>query len=228
MIAGARKLTDRFGNTLAGGDDTYGGAVINMGNAAQTVAAANEIDIPSGDAVASGAAPDGDSLLAALFVAAEQMDSKNVPSEGRYCLLPPANYYQLVKTNKDAINRDYGNDGNGSIAQGNIMSVAGIRILKSNHIPTGAASSTELLANAQIQNDVFGSAGVGYGNTSFAETKGVVFQTEGVGTVKLLDLAMESEYFMERLGTMLMAKYAMGHGVLREEACMELIVTAAG
>ena len=36
-----------------------------------------------------------------------------------------------------------------------------------------------------------------------------------------MDLAMESEYIMERLGTLLLAKYAMGHGVLREECCYE-------
>ena len=132
----------------------------------------------------------------------------------------------LVNQNKDAINRDYNPEGNGSVAAGEIMSVAGIRILKSNHVPSGAADANEIHANALVNNDVFGTAGVGYGNTSFAQTKGIIFQTEGVGTVKLLDLAMESEYYMERLGTMLMARYAMGHGVLREEACYELIVDA--
>lgn len=223
VIAGARKLTDRFGNTIAGGVNTYGGAVIQMGTTLD--AAANEV--ASSTVVADGDPATGGALISALFKAAELMDRKNVSDQGRYCLLPPTEYYKLVNENQDAINRDYGNDGNGSIAQGNIMSVAGIRILKSNHIPQGAASSTELLANAQIQNDPFGGDSVGYGNTSFLETKGVVFQTEGVGTVKLLDLAMESEYFMERLGTMLMAKYAMGHGILREEACMELVVDAA-
>ena len=70
-------------------------------------------------------------------------------------------------------------------------------------------------------------AGTGGGLPGYSETKGIVFQTEGVGTVKLMDLSMESEYYMERLGTLLMARYAMGHGVLREEACCELIVSAA-
>jgi hypothetical protein len=225
VIAGARTTSSRFGDSMTGGTDTYGGAVINMGD--NSTAGDNEISIDS-DVITTNGETDatGAALIQACFKAAELMDSKNVPDVGRFCLLPPAEYYKLVNENKDAINRDYNPDNNGSIATGEIMSVAGIRILKSNHVPSGAASASEIHADGQVVNDVFGSGGVGYGNTSFAQTKGIIFQTEGVGTVKLLDLAMESEYFMERLGTLLMARYAMGHGVLREEACMELIVDA--
>lgn len=226
VIAGARATTGRFGGTLAGGDDTYGGAVINMGD--NTNGAANEIQITSEVVTADGSAPSastGKSLLQALFMAAELFDSKNVPSDGRYCLLPPAQYYKLIKENTDAINRDYGNEGNGSIAMGNIVSVAGVRILKSNHVPSGVDLRSTIHDDAGINNNVFGGTD-GY-SADFADTCGIVFQTEGVGTVKLMDLSMESEYFMERLGTMLMAKYAMGHGVLREEACCEIILDAA-
>ena len=221
VIAGARSTTDRFGATTADGASTYGGAVINMGT---TDGGGNEVITAT--KVADGAAATGATLVSGLFLAAELMDSKNVPDHGRYCLLPPSEYYKLVNENQDAINRDFNPEGNGSIAAGEILSVAGIRILKSNHVPQAAASSTEIHADASVATDVFGGSGVGYGNTSFAETKGIIFQSEGVGTVKLMDLSMESEYFMDRLGTLLMAKYAMGHGILREEACMELIVTA--
>lgn len=225
VIAGARATTDRFGGTLAGGDDTYGGAVINMGD--NTNGAANEIQITAEVVTDNGSAPSastGKSLIQALFMAAELFDSKNVPSEGRYCLLPPAQYYKLIKENTDAINRDYGNEGNGSVAMGNIVSVAGVRILKSNHVPSGVDLRSTIHDDAGINNNVFGGTD-GY-SADFADTCGIVFQTEGVGTVKLMDLSMESEYFMERLGTMLMAKYAMGHGILREEACCEIILDA--
>ena len=218
VIAGARSTTDRFGTTTADGVSTYGGAVINMGT---TDGGGNEVITAT--KVADGAAATGATLISGLFLAAELMDSKNVPDQGRYCLLPPAEYYKLVNENKDAINRDYNDDGNGSVARGEVMSVAGIRIVKSNHVPNSNEAST-IHDDAGINNNPFGGS-AGY-SANFSETKGVIFQTEGVGTVKLLDLAMESEYFMDRLGTLLMAKYAMGHGILREEACMELIVTA--
>ena len=227
VIAGARATTDRFGGTNTGGDDTYGGAVINLGD--NTTAAQNEIQISSDAVTTNGSEPSaatGASLIQGLFTAAELFDAKNVPAEGRYCILPPAQYYKLVKENQDAINRDYGNDGNGSIASGVIVSVAGIQVMKSNHVPTSGGGGTNIHSDGAVANDVYGSGGVGYEATSYADTVGIIFQTEGVGTVKLLDLAMESEYYMERLGTLLMAKYAMGHGVLREECCCEMILNA--
>jgi hypothetical protein len=49
-----------------------------------------------------------------------------------------------------------------------------------------------------------------------------VFQKTAVGTVKLMDLAMESAYDIRRQGTLFVAKYAMGHGVLRPECSVEL------
>ena len=44
-----------------------------------------------------------------------------------------------------------------------------------------------------------------------------------MGTVKLLDLAAEMEYDMRRQGTLIVSKYALGHGILRPEASVELI-----
>jgi len=50
--------------------------------------------------------------------------------------------------------------------------------------------------------------------------EGLVCHPSAVGTVKLLDLAVESEYDIRRQGTLMVAKYAMGHGVLRPEAAV--------
>jgi hypothetical protein len=236
IIGGARATTGRFGAITAGGEDVYGGAQLNVGTTgpnAQRIHVTPGFSAVSdrigGDAdglsglLASAAA--GPLILDAIFTAATLMDQKNVPSQGRYCVLPPQLYYKLVQGNFDAINRDYGNDGNGSVAQGNIVSVCGIRVLKSNHVPNTNESSDPLLASAQVNNDPFNS-GQGYG-AAFGLTCGLIFQTEAAGTVKLMDLAMESEYFMERLGTLMMAKYAMGHDVLRHECCYEIINDSA-
>jgi hypothetical protein len=37
-----------------------------------------------------------------------------------------------------------------------------------------------------------------------------------------MDLAAESEYDIRRQGTLMVAKYAVGHGILRPEAAVEL------
>ena len=180
-----------------------------------------------GDANSDTGNPTGAELVAALFSAAQRMDEHDVPSDGRFCVLRPQEYYKLITGADDsnsfsltsAINKDIG--GAGSLAAGNIPQIAGISIFKSNHIP-----STDLSADAtgdgSSVNDVFGANGVGY-NGDFRNSLGIVSHSAAVGTVKLLDLATESEYQIERQGTLFVAKYAMGHGVLRPECAIELI-----
>ena len=218
-IAASETSSDRFGtsagDTAAQIASPYlGGKILVCGTAAD---ANGTTEITAGN---DGAATTGAFWIDAIFKMAELMDLKNVPGEGRVAILPPDEYYKMVSQDTSAINRDYNPEGNGSVAAGNIVSVAGVRILKSNHIPqTDESAATNVHNSSSINNDPFGAAGGGYGGYNFSECVGIGFQTEGLGTVKLLDLAMESEYYMERLGTMLMARYAMGHGVLREECC---------
>ena len=204
VIAGARATTDRF-NVAAGTSTQFLGA---------------QIDTTATGTGDSDQVYDAGDLVEGIAQAAQKMDEKNVPSEGRYCLLTPALYYTLVKSGNDAINTDFG--GMGSIATGEVAQVAGIRIMKSNHIPSGNEAGT-IFDDAAIANNPFDATGTAGYSANFSNTAGVIFQTEGVGTVKLLDLALESEYQLDRLGTLMVAKYAMGHGVLREECCYELI-----
>ena len=75
--------------------------------------------------------------------------------------------------------------------------------------------------DGDANNNPFGGS-TGY-NSDFRNTFGIVSHSAAVGTVKLLDLATESEYQIERQGTLFVAKYAMGHGVLRPECAIELV-----
>ena len=168
----------------------------------------------------------GAQLVGALFATAQRLDEQDVPSDGRFCVLRPAEYYKLV-TGADAsntfsltsvINSDIG--GQGSIASGNVPQIAGISLYKSNHLPsTDLSGGTGV--DAGSSNDVFGGNGVGY-DGDFRNTFGIVSHSAAVGTVKLLDLATESEDQIERQGTLFVAKYAMGHGILRPECAIEL------
>ena len=169
--------------------------------------------------------PTGAELVAALFTAAQKLDENDVPSDGRFAVLRPQEYYKLITggagalvISTSAVNKDVG--GVGSIASGSIPQVAGITIYKSNHIPSTDLSAVTA-GDGASSNDVFGAGGFGY-NGNFTNTLGVVSHSAAVGTVKLLDLATESEYQIERQGTLFVAKYAMGHGVLRPECAIEL------
>lgn len=144
----------------------------------------------------------------AIFAAAQKLDENDVPAEGRYCLLRPADYYDIVQ-NADAINKDWG--GQGSYAQGSVAYIAGIQILKSNNVP-----GTDLSGAA------YHGGNFGYVAVTRGQTKGLIFHPSGIGTVKLMDLALESAYDIRRQGTLFVAKYAVGHGWLRPECLIEL------
>jgi len=181
-------------------------------------------DFSAGDVEGTPASVSGAELVAALFSAAQKLDENDVPSDGRFCVLRPQEYYRLITGNvgdlaisTSAVNKDVG--GLGSIASGSIPQVAGISIYKSNHIPSGNLTGSD--PDGDADNNPFGGS-TGY-NSDFRNSLGIVSHSAAVGTVKLLDLATESEYQIERQGTLFVAKYAMGHGVLRPECAIELV-----
>ena len=224
-----KALAVRFDTALA---KVFIAASRDSANLSQVGKSGGQLDVANNDFSAPDtpgtvAATTGADLVAAFFTAAQKLDENDVPSDGRFCVLRPQEYYKLV-TGADssnsfnllsAVNSDIG--GQGSIAQGTVPQIAGISIYKSNHIPSTDLSSTST-GDGAASNDVFGGSGVGY-NGDFRNSLGIVSHSAAVGTVKLLDLATESEYQIERQGTLFVAKYAMGHGVLRPECAIELV-----
>lgn len=171
----------------------------------------------------------GAGLLAAIYEVAQKLDEKDVPSEDRFAILTPTQYYKLITdaSSNNALNRDFG--GVGSIATGVVPQIAGISLYKSNHLVdiAGQNLASTTTGDGASNNDVFDKNHAGSGNGSgyngnFTATGFIAGHKAGVGTVKLLDLATESEYQMERQGTLFVAKYAMGHGVIRPECCVEV------
>ena len=155
----------------------------------------------------------GEALIAALFAAAQQLDQKFVPAEDRWAFLSPAAYY-ILASNTKIMNTLW--NGVGNYAEANLLKVAGINIVKTNHAPYGTATQTAYDATADD------GLVTGKYDVSAANTAAVVMHKSAVGTVKLLDLAMESQYDIRRQGTLLVAKYAMGHGLLRAASAVEI------
>jgi hypothetical protein len=146
-------------------------------------------------------------LVTALYDAAADLDTKNVPETERYVIVDPATYYALVQEDK-LINRDFGQ--NGSYSDGTIMRVAGMQIVKSNNLSVDHTTST---AYPDFNNKYAENA---------SDTKALVIQRQALGTVQLMDMATEMEYDIRRQGTLAVSKMAVGHGVLRPECIIEL------
>ena len=174
-------------------------------------------------AVGSGAAAvmTSGELIDSLFAAAQTLDESDVPTEGRFALLQPQDYYTLITADTNAVvgsqasNRDLG--GNGSIGSGTISSVAGISLIKTNHIKDVTVADASQNQDDDIANNATGTSGY---NADYSGSRFVVAHPSAIGTVKLLDLATESEYQIQRQGHLFVAKYAMGHGLLRPECAV--------
>ena len=149
-------------------------------------------------------------MIDALFGAAKQLDANYVPSEGRKCFMRLEEYYKLANAT-NAVNVDF--SGNGSIAEGKVLKIAGIELVPVAHF---VASNV----NSGVDQ---GSATAGGSNpqaVNLTNYVALVSHPSAVGTVKLMDLAVEKEYDIRRQGTLMVAKYAMGHGVLRPESAV--------
>ena len=154
--------------------------------------------------VSSAALNTASTLVAKIYEAAQALDEQNVPSEDRVCIVKPAQYYSIVQE----LSAPSKPSPVGSFVTGDVAMVAGIRIIKSNNLPSGVVTAES------GQNNTY--AG------DFSSNVALIFHKASIGTVKLLDLAVESEYEIELQGTIMVAKYAMGHGVLRPEGIVQI------
>ena len=191
---------------------------------------------------AAADATDPAKLAKAIFDAKKEMDTKNVPSDGAFVVLPPAQYYALMDVSDGSkltfMNRDYG--GNGSIASGTVPMIAGMPVYMSNHlvvsdlIETSGASKGQSKGQRPLANTAGSGRTTAYDITNVttdgvnlvdiaAKARGLVMTQDAVATVKLLDLGVESEYQINRQGTLMVAKYAMGHNVLRPANAIALL-----
>jgi len=198
-----------MGNALAYTFDKNVAAMV--AKAARTATNFNT-DLPGGTRIkivaASKSAITGAQLATALFSAAQKMDENNLPENDRYCVLAPAEYYKLVQET-NVINRDWG--GAGAYADGTVLRVAGITILKSNHLPTTNRTST-----TGEQNDY---------TANFTDSVALAFNKMAVGTVKLMDLKMEqtgSDVHALWQGTFMVASMALGTNILRPDCAVEI------
>lgn len=181
-------------------------------------------------------------LVDGIYEALQTLEEYDVPTQGLVCILKPQEYYILVNGGSNAsvaLDRDYG--GEGSIAAGVIPRVAGIPILKSNNLPTtnlrtATGVSVNNVALTEHQTDGTGDVGDGVpdsqpddGLSKYAVDastfKGLILHPTCLGTVKLMDVKYEDEYLIQKQATLMVAKMAVGHGVLREEGAFALVGT---
>lgn len=157
--------------------------------------------------ITASAEPTADELVSGVFTGHQNLDEKNVPEDGRSIFWKPREYYKVLNqtTDKAVINRDFTAGENGGLDSGLIVRIGGAEVVKTNSLP-----DTKNIASgpAAYQGD-------------FTNSRGLMLHSSAVGTVKLIDVAVEMDYLIERQGTLLVSKTALGHGILRPESAVE-------
>lgn len=157
----------------------------------------------------------GDALVNAIFDARVAFEGKDVPVDGMYAVFTPEDYF-LISQSSRAINADFngGGGGNGTIASGQVLQVAGIPVLMSNHVTQ---------ANYTLQ--------AGDYNSDYAQNlskcKGLIFSKEAVGVLTLLSPSLQMtgpEYRVQNQADLMVARQALGMGVLRAESACKIVI----
>lgn len=147
------------------------------------------------DVIFTGATAEakGDAIFSAIFEANTLFKQKDVSGEPVF-VTTPANFNYLVQSGK-GVHRDF-TSGNGGVDSGTIIQIAGIKIMWSNHLPT--------------------TTNVDVGLTNYRYLQGLMFTSEAVAVVKLMDIMTEIDNIPTRIQEdLLKTWYWLGMGVLK-------------
>ena len=199
-------------------DQNVAKVIANASRAATTLSGGNGgivLTLANGNTASSDVT--GDELAAAIYDIAQTFDERDIPTTDRFVVLPPAEYYKLAESATRTIDVDFNPGGNGSFASGRVQQISGMPVMMSNNVPQSNVGSNPSGANNTYSGDD-------------SKTIGLVFHKSAVGTVKLMDMTTEisgSDYNLMYQGTLMVAKYALGHGILRPEAAATIKLSAS-
>ena len=157
----------------------------------------------------------GDALVEAIFDARVEFEKKDVPIDNMYAVFTPDDYYSITQSSR-AINVDFTNGGgNGSIAQGETARIAGIPLFSSNHVDQADYSLVAGDVNADYAQNL-------------TKCRGLIFHRDAVGVVSLLSPSLQltgPEYRVQYQSDLMVARQALGMGVLRAECACQISTT---
>jgi hypothetical protein len=196
----------------------------------------------------------GTSLVDAFYNAAAALDEKGVSAQGRVGVISPRQYYKLINDvssgviSNGLVNRDV----QGSALQSGtgVIEIAGIKLYKSMNIPffsrygtkyapsSSPSAATDLATvdpgntgshvSAATEDADIAEGGINnnYGEaTDFANSCGLIFQSEGAGVVEAIGPQVQvtnGDVSIMYQGDIILGRLAMGADYLNPAACVEL------
>lgn len=165
---------------------------------------------------------DAQEFAEACFAAHQQIVENDGDPDDAFVIMTPARYFALTQF-KDLLNRDWG--GAGSYADASLPRIGGLPVLWTNNMPTqDDAANITSPGGGDID---YVTDGLDVISTAYADdyskVEALVMTPQAVGTVKLIDIALETDRDVRRQGDLMVAKMACGHGVLRPEDAVEIV-----
>ena len=162
-----------------------------------------------GTAVVANSDTDMAVLVAELFTARAAFAANNVSLKGLNCVVNPTVFHLLAQEN-DVINQDLNEGLNGGFNKvREVIMVAGIRVLMTNHMPDGVVGADALDGNL-------------YAGT-FTNLTAVIWEKNAAMQVVATPISTETDGYQVRVqGTVIVAKTFQGTGVLRNECAYSI------
>ena len=113
-----------------------------------------------------------------------------------------------------------------STGQAPLANTAGSGRASHYNLPAAYTAATASGSNIGAVGGLDGSSAVNLEDEAL-KVRALVMHKDAVATVKLMDLSVESEYQIERQGTLIVSRYAMGHNVLRPAMAVAMMAPAA-
>ena len=147
-----------------------------------------------------------DTIREGVVAAAIALAQREIPMEEIVVAVSPEDYFALL--NDDVLaSADFSAQGNADRASGSIFKAYGFRVVMTPRLTGGLANQAAAVTGEL--NDYTG---------DLREVRALAWDRRAVGHVVRKDVMLESEYKIERQGTLLVAKMLAGSGVLAAEA----------
>ena len=148
---------------------------------------------------------DMDVLLGEFGNVRATFSDKRVTDTKFACFLKPLQYWTAIDSQK-VIDQNLNITSNGGIDTGRVKMVSGIPLIEAQNFPTATVTGSQKAVYDGV----------------FENTAAVIVTPSAVGTVRLKQLGVESQYIIQNQGTMSVASMGVGHDVLRPACAIEL------
>jgi hypothetical protein len=161
--------------------------------------------------------PTPDDYVAALFLAQQAMDEKDVPEMGRKCYLTPRASAMLSQSSR-AMSMEFG--GRGNVAEGRVPMLAGFELIRTNNLRQG-----NITAPAGEQGQTWNGAAIADSSVDTSNTEMLCACYGAIGAVELSGVVSNmtgNDYFTEHRATLLTTGQTYGLGYTSPECLLEI------